>query len=58
MSAQDISRHAALLQLVADRLRDHKDAPEQGGLEACSQALESVAAALICERQPAVAISS
>ena len=47
MSATDTGRSAAILQIVAERLRNEGIADDRGALEACSDAIEAVAATLI-----------
>ena len=44
--------HAAVLQMVADQLRTDGVTVEKHALEACSRAIEMVAASLICARNP------
>lgn len=47
MSAIDTGRSAAILQIVAERLRNEGIADDKSALEACSDAIETVAASLL-----------
>ena len=47
MTAIDTGRSAAILQIVAERLRNGGIADDKIALQACSDAIETVAASLI-----------
>jgi hypothetical protein len=57
VSTSDLGRHAAILQLVAEQLRSDNFSNETEALYACTDTLEQVAAALLCNTSPSFSVN-
>ena len=57
MSTSDLGRHAAVLQMVAEQLRSDNFSNETEALDACTDTIELVAAALLCSASPSFSVN-